>query len=295
MTTAASASRPKRSRIKIITSAGRTSPEAEPPTSTRRTKRRKVVRETEDDSWELDPLGGTQGNNDTVPRDTHDEGIPEDADYTAVQPEMDINEQTPTLEIEPIDVEVAEVPMTTPKPPAKGKRGRKKKGSKPAEPAPELNEPTPAEPEPEPAAAPVEALVPEPPAKRRRGRPRRSEAAKLQAEPEDEQLPEQQLTEEAQAETLSELNHNSQPGAAADPEGNDIGDANPDSKENSPPAAKGITDTETDTKGREKDKQAAAGKDVKAGTGGAQTVRYRVGLSKRSRIAPLLKCLKKPV
>lgn len=242
MTTAASAPKTKRSRIKIITSAGRTSPEVEPPTSTRRTKRRKViVRETKDDSWELDPLGSNQGNNDTVPLDTHDEGIPEDVDYTTVQPDMDINEQTPTPEIEPIDVEAAEVPMTTPKPPTKGKRGRKKKGSKPAEPATELHEPIPAEPEPEPAAAPVEA--PEPPAKRRRGRPRRSEAAKLQAEPEDEQLPEQQLTEEAQAEALSELNRNSQPGAAADPTGNDIGDAGPDSKENSSPAAKEITDT----------------------------------------------------
>jgi hypothetical protein len=228
-----------------------------------------------------------------VTRDTHDEGIPEDVDYTTVQPEMDINEQAPIPEIEPIDVEAAEVPISTPKPPAKGKRGRKKKGSKPAEPASEINEQTPAEPEPEPAAALIEA--PEPPAKRRRGRPRRSEAAKLQAEPEDEQLSEQQPTEEAQAETLSELNRNSQPGAAADPTGNGIGDANPDSKENSPPAAKEITDTETDTKGREKDKQAAAGKDVKGGTGSAQTVRYRVGLSKRSRIAPLLKCLKKPV
>ncbi|KAG7294230.1 hypothetical protein NEMBOFW57_004300 [Staphylotrichum longicolle] len=46
-------------------------------------------------------------------------------------------------------------------------------------------------------------------------------------------------------------------------------------------------------KGTEKEKQPAAGKDGKAGGGAGQKVQYRVGLSKRSRIAPLLKCLKK--
>lgn len=294
MTTATSASRPKRSRIKIVTSAGRTSPEPEPPTSTRKTKRRRVVREIEDDGLESDPLGGTQGNNDVPSRHTHDETMARDADYTTVRPGADVNDQAPVTDVEPINIEAMEVLTATPKPTAKGKRGRKKKGSKPVEPAPDLNEPTPAEPEPEPAADPVEAS--ELPAKRKRGRPRRSEAPKFQVGTRDEQQPEQQPTEEAQAEALSEVNYNSQPGSAAGKKEHDIGDAAQDCRENGPPVAKEATDTDNDTKGREKDKQVAVGKDVKAGGGGgAQTVRYRVGLSKRSRIAPLLKCLKKPV
>ncbi|KAK4040579.1 hypothetical protein C8A01DRAFT_15569 [Parachaetomium inaequale] len=286
--TTATASRSKRSRTKVVSSAGLDASELETPASTRRAKKRKVVREVEDEVWELDPLGRTQENNDAPQQDTQNEGEGGDAAHTA-QPELSVDGQASVPEVETLNVEATEAPIAIPKPAPKGKRGRKKKGPKTQEPAPELEEPIQtAEAEPELAPEPSEAT--EPPGKRKRGRPCKSGTAKPQPEPEYE--PSQQHTDEAQAEVetdtapqpLSELDHNSQPSAAvATKEGG--GDAIGDTKENELPAAKEAAVKEKPT---EKEKPA---KDVKSG---ALKVQYRVGLSKRSRIAPLLKCLKKP-
>lgn len=275
--------------------------ELEPPTSTRRAKKRKVVREAEGDPWEQDSVRDTQGNTDLPRQETHDKGITGDVHHTTMQPEPEVNGQTSIPGIEPVDVDAMEVPTATPKPTAKGKRGQKKKGKKSQEPAPDLIEPTPpTQINPEPAAAPsgtTEHLT-----KRKRGRPRKPEVSKPQVEHTDEQEQVQQPTEEdAQAQTteaaeedtppqpLSELHHNSQPCSAAGAKEYETRDADQNSKENnSVPASKEGTGPDTKSKG--KDVQ-AVGKDLKAGV---QKVRYRVGLSKRSRIAPLLKCLKKP-
>jgi hypothetical protein len=258
-------------------------PELETPASTRRAKKRKVVREAEDEVWELDPLGRTQESNDAPQQDAQADGEAGDAAHTA-QPEADVDGQAPTPEAEPLDVETVEAPLTTRKPVPKGKRGRKKKGAKTQEPAPELEEPIQTA-ETEPALAPEPVEDTEPPAKRKRGRPRKSGAAKPQPEPEYE--PQQQPSEEAQPDVdintapqpLSEVDHNSQPSPAV---ATDVGDGDTagDSKENELPVVKDAVVKEKATK---KEKQAA--KDVK--------VQYRVGLSKKTRIAPLLKCLKK--
>lgn len=262
----------------------------ESPAPTRRAKKRKVVREAEDDSWERDPLGGMQENNDPPPQDAQTQGEIGDTGHDVAQPVADMGIPAFLPEVEPIDIETTEVPATAPKPTAKSKRGRKKKGAKTQEPAPEPDGPTQAaETEPEPVLKPAE--VTEPPAKRKRGRPRKSEIPKPQPEPENE--PEQQPYGEAEPEVetnttlhpLSEVDHNSHPNpevVAADIEGG----AASDGKENDLAVAK---DTGAKDKPTEKEKQAA--KDFKSGP---QKVQYRVGLSKRSRIAPLLKFLKKP-
>ncbi|KAK3293336.1 uncharacterized protein B0H64DRAFT_476882 [Chaetomium fimeti] len=292
--TATASSRSKRSRAKVVSPAGLDSFELESPAPTRRAKKRKVVREVEDDSWERDPLGGTQENNDPPQQDAQAQSEAGDTNYSIAQPAADMVAPAFLPEAEPIDIEAmevpAEVPATTPKPTAKNKRGRKKKGVKTQEPALEPNEPTQAA-EAEPESVSGTAEVTEPPAKRKRGRPRKSEVPKPQPEPENE--PEQQPYEEAGLEAeantalqpLSEMDRNSKPSPevpAADVEDGAV----EDSKENDPAVVK---DAVAKDKSTEKEKQAA--KDVKSGP---QKVQYRVGLSKRSRIAPLLKCLKKP-
>jgi hypothetical protein len=264
----------------------------ESPAPTRRTKKRKVVREAEDDSWGRDPLGGTQENDDAPPQNAQTQGDTGYIGHNVAQPVADMDIPAFLPQTEPIHIEAMEVPATAPKPTAKSKRGRKKKSAKTQEPAPEPDEPIQiAEAEPEPAPELPEAT--EPPAKRKRGRPRKVAVAKPQPEPEPENEPEQQPYEETEPEAetstglqpLFEVDHNSHPNpevAAADTESGDVGD----SKENDLAVAKDIVAKDKPT---EKEKQAA--KDVKSGP---QKVQYRVGLSKRSRIAPLLKCLKKP-
>ncbi|KAK4151214.1 hypothetical protein C8A00DRAFT_17363 [Chaetomidium leptoderma] len=272
--TTTTASRSKRSRIKIVSSAGLASSELEPPSSTRRAKKRRVVREVETNPREPDPLGGAQDDNDAPQQYLHDDT--RDASHAKVG----VNSETSVPEAEPIDVELIEAPTETPKPPAKGKRGRKKKGSKAedAEPTP------PVEAEPEPTSEVTEP----PPTQRKRGRPRKAETAKPQLEPVDE--PELQATEvepdAAPQQPLCEVPDNSRPNSAAGPGRDDSTVVGRDSKENELPVAadKG--------KAKEKETEKQAVKEVKSGV---QKVQYRVGLSKRSRIAPLLKSLKKPV
>jgi hypothetical protein len=291
MATTAS-SRSKRNRAKVVSPTQLDEFELESPAPTRRTKKRKVVREAADDSWERDPLGGTQENDDAPPHNAQTQGGTGGIGHKVAQPVADMDIPAFLPPTEPIDIEAMEVPATVPKPTAKSKRGRKKKSAKTQEPAPEPDEPIQiAEAEPEPAPELPEAT--EPPAKRKRGRPRKSAVTKPQPEPEPENEPELQPYEgaEPEAETntalqpLPEVGHNSHPspeGAASDMESGGVDDR----KENDLAVAK---DTVAKDKPTEKEKQAA--KDLKTGP---QKVQYRVGLSKRSRIAPLLKCLKKP-
>ncbi|KAL2166322.1 hypothetical protein VTG60DRAFT_2929 [Thermothelomyces hinnuleus] len=278
------------SKAKEVSSTGPELSEREPPSSARRAKKKKkVVREIEDDNQEQDPLGTTRENMDTPPQAKETQrGFVEDLSHVAAQSGKDVNDEDFVPEADPTDAEVMEKQEPTPKPAAKGKKGKKKKGSNTQAAAPEPDEPAqtgvvaPSETSPETAETAA------PPAKRKRGRPRKSDASKPQPEPEsEEQIPEQQPEKDAGPESeprsapqpLAEVDHhNSQP----DPKvaANDAGDT--------------IRETESEEKENkvaEKEKQQTAKDIIKPAP---RKVQYRVGLSKRTRIAPLLKSLKKP-
>jgi hypothetical protein len=277
------------------------------------------VQEVEDNPSELDALERTREDTYIPQQSEHGEAQTGGEGHQAAQSEEEV--QAPAPDTQPSHVDATNVPTETPKPAAKGKRGRKKKGAKsqdvfetPEEAVDRItnllgdiqnhfsavsNEPAPAEPDPQPARQLAEE-VPEPPSKRKRGRPRKFETAKPQTEPMQQEPPKQQPVGQVQppaeadatAQPLSELSRNSQPD---DPtEGAEKGDegANTANKENNSP----VKDVEVseEPKGKEKQKEEGkqAVKDVKPGV---QKMQYRVGLSKRSRIAPLLKSLKKPV
>lgn len=283
-----------------MSSAAGTSSELEPPPSARRTKKRRVVREAEDDSWDRDPLGSTQENIEPLPQNTSDQGAPADANDSVAQPEA------PTHKPRQTEVDALDAPNPPSNPPPKNKRGRKKKDPKPT---PDLREPPPEAPALEPLAEPTDPTdIPEPPTKRKRGRPRKADtpSTKPQAEPIVIDYEPEQDTPHNHHQPLSETNPNSQPSRAPEDSvplcvtGADEGKENGGlevvaaAKDDAPvrkTEGKG-TEREID-KETEKEKQPAAGKDGKAGGGAGQKVQYRVGLSKRSRIAPLLKCLKK--
>jgi hypothetical protein len=301
----------RRGRRKIASSIGLGSSELEPPPSTRRAKKRKVVQEVEDNPLELDTPNGRQQDPDVQQQSAHSDGQTGGEGHQAAQPEEAVQEPASTTKSSHVDMEApTETPM-----PAKGKRGRKKKGAKshnlleqPEEAVEHISnlfgdnqdhssanssEPVPAEVDPQPAPQPAEA--PEPPAKRKRGRPRKSETAKPQPEPMDQESPDQQhaghvqppVEADATAQPLSELSHNFQPDDPSEGAKGDE-DANTANKENK----SAVDDVEVSEKSKEKEKEKQVVKDVKPGV---QKVQYRVGLSKRSRIAPLLKSLKKPV
>ncbi|KAK4242158.1 hypothetical protein C8A03DRAFT_11575 [Achaetomium macrosporum] len=295
--TANMSSRSKRSRTKAVPSTRLTSSGLEPPPSTRRSKRRRVVQG--DDTWQLDPLAAFQ--------ECHDGQDPPNADLegeggdAAVRPGLGTNDGlSEPPGVEPNDAEPVETPISPPKAVPK-KRGRKKKASQTDEPPRDTDQPTPAEAEP--APAPTETA--EPPAKRKRGRPRKSDTAKSQVELAEE--PEQQHAGDVQGEAetdvsphppqrpLSEVSRNSQP--TSQPEllpaavAKDNSDSGGEGKEN---------DVSSTTQGPvtkdAKTKEDTDQKQPKLGIlNPPQKVQYRVGLSKRSRIAPLLKSLKKPV
>ena len=200
---------------------------------------------------------------------------------------MDIPDEHEIKDAEPVSA-----PSPPPDPPAKGKRGRKKKESK-------LDEPTPTFPEEEVEADPEPVETTEPAAKRKRGRPRKSEPVKTtQPEPIDDGEPaqdEEVLRLDAEPEPLSDIHPNFQPSPAA-ATGTDANGTG--GKENGALGAVGGEETaspggKAKEKGKEEGKEKGKGKQD-AKIGGPKTVQYRVGLSKRSRIAPLLKSLKKP-
>jgi hypothetical protein len=264
----------KRTRIKIVSSVGLVSSEMDPPPSTRRTRKRKIVQEDED-TWELDPLDGGQGNDYPLQPDAHEKGEAKDAAAPATQPDPDMNDQLfAPPELEPTNIELTESPAAAPPAPTQKKKpGRKKKGSKPKQPTP----PVETDPDPEPAAEPAE--VAEPPATRKRGRPRKSEPTK--PAPAEPQVEADISNNPPSPQPLSEVPGNSQSHSVADTNSNGGGDSKGDGL--SSPAV--VTEPAI-KKGMEKEKVTQNQKD--------QKVQYRVGLSKRSRIAPLLKFVKKP-
>ena len=265
----------------------------ENPSSTRRAKKRKVVQEAADEPWGLDPLGGTQENNDCEIRD---------AEGTAAQQEAHTINQAQTHSAEPTSVEPLQAPTST----AKGKRGRKKKVSKPDESMSNFTEQPLAEVNPSPAEPT------EPPTKRKRGRPRKSEpepqSTNTQPEPMDDEA-EQHLTNNKQAETEAEPHTNPPPLSqkhlnpqhnpeAAIANGGDSADAGKENETLESYAAAMEIAADSGGKAKEKKEKEKQGAIKDAKTAGGQkpaVVQYRVGLSKRSRIAPLLKSLKKPV
>ena len=284
------ASKGKRSRIKIVSSKALDPAELETPSSTRRTKKRKVGPEVADESWGLDPLGGTQENNDCEIGDAKD---------TAAQQEAHTIGQAPTHPAEPTGTEP---PTST----AKAKKGRKKKTPKPDESTSNITELSPAEADPSPAEPT------EPPAKRKRGRPRKSEpepqSTKTRPESIEDEL-EQHLTDDKQVETEAEPHTTPSPLFQIHPNpqsshetaivnGGGSGDGGKENEalELDAAAKDSAADSGVKTKEKKETEKQGAIKDAK--TGGGQkpaVVQYRVGLSKRSRIAPLLKSLKKPV
>lgn len=267
-----------------MSSAGLASSEADPPASTRRAKKRKIVREAEDDSWEMGSLGAPQ-------EDVNHTNDPENTLPPTMQPEADMGGPSPIPEPKPSTREVAEPPTST----AKGKRGRKKKAPKSQALIPEPREPTPpAEAIPEPEIIPIES--PEPPpaiAKRKRGRPGKSKVAPPPFEVEEPQQPAEEAEGDGANNTvshpLSPIHPNSRPDQADNTAG---GDGN--SEGNAAPEAV-VDDMKVKDKAKEREMEKQTGKDAKTAGSGVQKVQYRVGLSKRSRIAPLLKSLKKPV
>ncbi|KAK3304476.1 uncharacterized protein B0T15DRAFT_536619 [Chaetomium strumarium] len=297
-------SRSRRSTTKPVPSAEPTSSALEQPPSTRRSKRRRVVQD--DDPWQLDPLAPVQECRDGQ----QSAGFGGESGDTVVRPNLGTSDEASgPPDIEATNAEGLETPISPPKAVPK-KRGRKRKASRADAPPPETDTPTPlGEAEAEPAPAPTETAGP--PAKRKRGRPRKSNVTQAQAESPEE--PGQQHAEGARGETetdtalqppppspppptlpLSEVSRNSQPKQQseslpdADAKGNS--DSGGESKENDVSRAMHEPAT-TDAKTKEPEQ-----KQAKLGVLNApQKVQYRVGLSKRSRIAPLLKSLKKPV
>ncbi|KAH6621248.1 hypothetical protein B0J18DRAFT_221662 [Chaetomium sp. MPI-SDFR-AT-0129] len=277
-------SRSKRNRAKPSSSVGIPSSELNPPTSARRMRQRRVTREVEDDSFEADPLGSTQEN--TAPQQQKE--APQEGNIMGVH--EDAHDETPIPNTEPADTEPIELPEETAKPATKGKRGRKKKGAKARQaPPPQLDEPVPIE---EAETKPEPVKDPEPPAKGKRGRPNKIKPkAKSAAEvpPSDESdaeaEPEVDIPDTA-PQVLSEGDTNRPPSPTTTARG-DTSDAPGESKENKAPPTKDV-ETPKDKLAEKAEKTVI--KDLKPS---AQKVRYRVGLSKRSHIAPLLKCLKK--
>ncbi|KAL2138085.1 hypothetical protein VTI28DRAFT_7490 [Corynascus sepedonium] len=284
----------RRNKTKVVSSAGPYSSELEPPASNRRAKKRKLAREVKDGNQELDHLRMTQDNTDAPPQAAGIQRNAEDLTHTTDRLGGDEEGKELTSEADRLNADVEEIPAPTSKPSAKGKKSRRKKGAKTQSSAPELDEPVAAE-EVAQELATEPAEVTEPPAKRKRARARKSDPSTSQLEP--EQKPEvRPEKEEAKSEpkarpasqTLAQVDNNSQPNTTL--VSNDVSDTIKESeeKENNVVAEKpgAVRDTVADD-----DKRAV--RDVKVGLG-AQKPRYRVGLSKRTRIAPLLKCLKKP-
>jgi hypothetical protein len=266
------ATRTKRSRAKVASSAGFS--ECDPPVSARKSKKRKIT-QSADDLQEKDPLEGIGGTDDSL---LHGK---EAGHATVEKQDIESNDQAYTPVVESPNLDSAPPP-----PPTQKKRGRKRKDIKSRDSTPEIGDPSSlGENIPEPAIE-----QPEPSEKRRRGRPRKAEtsnqAPSVPTHPEPEPL--------AEARALSELPHNSQSGSQPHNVKSEGGDG--EGKENGPAAA--TPDVETvkmakmasDTKDKGKEKAPKQDPNQKL----QLKVQYRVGLSKRSRIAPLLKSLKKP-
>lgn len=308
MTSTTAAPKSKKGKANDISSTGHELSEHEPPSSTRRAKKRKVIREVDNDNQEPDPLGTSRENVDTPPQAIETQRDFEEPSQAVAKSGKDKNGEGFVPEADPADAGATEKREPASKPAAKGKRGRKKKDSKSQAAAAEPDEPAQAGVSAPAETAPEAAETAEPPAKRKRGRLRKSEASKPQPEPgsEEEQTREQeQPKEDAGSEfkvhtapqPLAEVDHQkSQPDAkvAVLEPGNTVGKVEPDEKENkitveTDASAAAVAATATDKMVKE-EKQAI--KDVIKPT--LPKVPYRVGLSKRTRIAPLLKSLKKP-
>ncbi|KAK3905610.1 hypothetical protein C8A05DRAFT_12590 [Staphylotrichum tortipilum] len=286
--TSTTASTSKRSRAKVVSTAGLTSSEADPPASTRRAKKRKIVREVEDDSWEMGSLGAPQED----ANHTNFGGEPDDALSPTMQPEAGMDVQSLIPEPEAVNPEVAEPPAST----AKGKKGRKKKAPKPKATISDTRVRTPpAEASPEPDITPIETLEPPPAtAKRKRGRPSKAKAAQPVPEAEEPQQPAEQAELDGADNTVPHPLSQALPNSRPEDEVETTTGLDEHSEENTTPEVAVEEEAKVKDKIKDKEKGKQATKDAKA-AGGLQKVQYRVGLSKRSRIAPLLKSLKKPV
>ncbi|KAJ4307075.1 hypothetical protein N0V88_000450 [Collariella sp. IMI 366227] len=253
-----------------------------PPASTRRTKKRKIIQEEEEYS-EPAPLDNHEVHVETPQQDLY---IMEEPLDFVPQPELDVVEEAapaaPEPEFEPINIEAQESPVPPPKTAAKGKRGRNKKATKADEAPPEPIQPEQSE--------QLAEAIPEPP-RRKRGRLRKSEIAQPPPEPEPLEQPRAEAEDETdnriEPEPLTELAHNTRP-TSPPSKGKAGSDEGGNSKENDlPPVEKPVT---KEVKAKEKEQKAAKGGVM----GHNGKVQYRVGLSRMSRIAPLLKSLKKP-
>lgn len=269
------------------------SSELDPPVSTRKPRKRRVVEEEEEDaSWGANP------SDDTKRRDASPQQAPQ-AENAA---DPDPRDQPYAPDDAPINLDTSPAP---PLPTTQKKRGRKKKAAEAQEPPPDPHNPAPPATDDIPVPTPEPA---EPPAKRKRGRPRKSDTAAKAAEataitppPEAQPQPESEAGTEQQ--TLSELPPNShsqteslQPSSAKSNSGGE-------DKENTQPREADMRQAaETRDEGKEDGDGKAQKQELNAKPGAPaktqdlkvpQKVQYRVGLSRRSRIAPLLKSLKK--
>ncbi|KAL2260459.1 hypothetical protein VTK26DRAFT_5517 [Humicola hyalothermophila] len=280
--------RSKRIKRRVVASENLASPEIVPPMSTRQGRKRKAFQEE-----------GGDGNSTAV------SSAQENGEFSLE--EVGGGEVAGHADGRASAAPESESPVApTSKSTQKKRPGRPKKGAKSKEPAPPANA------DPEPIVEPAE--VAEPAAKRKRGRPRKSEAN----EPTSADKPAADSTKEVEHESadkaatpqpLSEVPRNSQtsvppkdpnPAADADRDGSD------DSKENDSrglpsavseaAAGKGVDDDNNKAANSRKEKEKEKEAEIQTGVAAYKTtpkVHYRVGLSRRSRIAPLLKSLKK--
>ncbi|KAK4165101.1 hypothetical protein QBC43DRAFT_316762 [Cladorrhinum sp. PSN259] len=268
----ASASAKKRGRKKAVTASLATNSSS----ASRAAKKRKVVYGSDD---EMDELDGDYGH--------------EDVSELPTEEPQDLKDETftPNPELEPAVIETTSAPQ---EPPAKNKRGRKKKEPTLAEPVAQLDEAT--------VEPPAVVESEEPPSKKRRGRPRKSDVTTAPA-PEPLPIEPEVIEEEPAPKPLAEVSRNQQRGrkkAAVEDDEEEEEAHTPDAQEddevkkNKKQEQEKLEKQATAEPVVKKKEKPAASKTAADFIAATNKVQYRVGLSKKSRIAPLLKSLKKP-
>ena len=287
--------RAKRTRAKVVSS----TVEEGVPASTRLPKKRRVVQDE-------DEVYGDWQQKASMEQHTNDQALSEEVPEEGADGQFDDQSGAPPVLESP---EIAtKQPSSPPESAPKKKRGRPKKRKPEKDTAPAQMEPS---------AAPAEPEAPAPPAKQKRGRPRKSEVKPtddMAAQPVVETSEVDAIGSEPEA--LTEVPANAQPLITQPTEDSKHQEETADSsesKENSgsgpskpattkilKPAERAVDENEDTPMPKEEDmedenlKETATPTIVLPKLNLGVKVQYRVGLSKKSKIAPLLKSLKRP-
>ncbi|EGS23596.1 uncharacterized protein CTHT_0002910 [Thermochaetoides thermophila DSM 1495] len=284
----------KRTKAKVVSS---TVEEKETPPSIRLPKKRRVVQD-EDEGY------GDWQQVTSMEQHINDQALSEEV------PEGGADEQFGDQSVAPPALESPEIATKQLSPPVESapkKRGRPRKRKFEEDMTPAQKEPAP---------VPTEPEAPVPPAKRKRGRLRKSEV-----KPTDDMPAQPAVETEADAigsnpETLTEVQVNPQPvmaqptedsrhkeetaDSSESKENNGNGPSKPATAKDSMPAKRNVDEYEETPIPKEEDmedggsKEAATPAIVLPKLNLGMKAQYRVGLSKKSKIAPLLKSLKRP-